>query len=96
MHYWKDLSDRRITIIFGPELGFCELTHPTYDRANAVLLIVERPVECIQRLFNFDVLINVMFYPMLLVTILLSSGVAIPIASAQTWESRICIECASC
>jgi hypothetical protein len=71
------------------------LTHPTYDRltrANAVLLIVESPVECMGRLFNFDVLKDVMFYPMLLVTILLSSGVAIPIASAQTWESRICIE----
>jgi hypothetical protein len=29
---------------------------------------------------------------MLLVAILLSSGVAIPITSAQTWGSRICIE----
>jgi hypothetical protein len=54
-----------------------------------MLLLVERPVESIQRLFNFDVLKD---YPMLLVAILLSSGVAIPIASTQTWGSRICIE----
>jgi hypothetical protein len=48
-----------------------------------------------KRLFNFDALKDVMFYPMLLVTILLSSGVAIPIASAQTsllQRSRIYIE----
>jgi hypothetical protein len=44
------------------------------------------------RLFNFAVLKDVMFYTILLQAILLSSGVAIPIASAQTWGSRICIE----
>ena len=44
------------------------------------------------RLFNFDVIKDVRFYPMLLVVILLSSGVAIPVASAQTWGPRICIE----
>ena len=43
-------------------------------------------------LFNFDVLKDARCYPMLLVVILLSSGVAIPVASAQTWGSRICIE----
>ena len=44
------------------------------------------------RLFNFAVPKDVMFYTILLAAILFSSGVTIPIASAQTWGSRFCIE----
>jgi hypothetical protein len=60
---------------------------PSYNPDRRLISISGRNPE------SFESLVDVLKdYPMLLVAILFSSGVAIPIASAQIWGSRICIE----